>query len=81
MAKLYFLSNFLQGKQITRVDVEHIKLLDDEGQFDIYLWDRITYRIIIDSIKKSIKNPSALAIGILGFPYALLVWALSASYC
>lgn len=31
LTKLYFLSNFLLGKQVTTsVDIDHIKMLDDE---------------------------------------------------
>lgn len=37
LAKLCFLSNFLLGKQITtKVDIDHINMLDDEDQFDSY---------------------------------------------
>ena len=76
LTKIYFLENFLLGKQLTTgVDVEHIKLVDDEIQFDSYPWGRIGYQVVIDSIKKSIKNPSTLAVGISGFAYAFLVWA------
>ena len=34
----------------------------------------IGYNVLIDSIKKSIKKNSALAVGISGFAYSLLVW-------
>ncbi|KAA0040611.1 uncharacterized protein E5676_scaffold98G001180 [Cucumis melo var. makuwa] len=42
MAKIYFLENFLLGKQFTtNIDLEHIKLVDDEKEFDAYPWERI----------------------------------------
>ncbi|KAA0058534.1 uncharacterized protein E5676_scaffold606G00970 [Cucumis melo var. makuwa] len=47
MAKIYFLENFLLGKQFTiGIDLEYIKLLDDEKQFDEYPWGRIVYECI-----------------------------------
>ena len=58
MTKVYFLENFLLGKQLTtRVDIECIKLVDDETQFDAYPWDRIGHHVMIDSIKKKKKSP------------------------
>ena len=57
MAKIYFLENFLLGKQFTTgIDSEHIKLVDDEKYFDAYPWDRIRYNALIDPIKNSIKK-------------------------
>ena len=58
MAKIYFLENFLIGKQFTtRCDLEYIKLLDDEKQFDVFPWEMIGYNDLIDSIKKIYKKP------------------------
>lgn len=47
LAKLYVLSNFLMGKQVgTGVELEHIRLLDDEDQFDNYPWGRLAYNSV-----------------------------------
>lgn len=61
LAKLYFLSNFLLGKQVTTgVEIHHIMMLEDEIQFDQYPWDCITYMTIMESINNAIKNADAL---------------------
>ena len=60
MTKIYFLENFLLGKQFTTgCDLEHIKLLDDEKQFDVYPWRRIGYNVLIE-FEKSIKKKTLL---------------------
>ncbi|TYK22552.1 uncharacterized protein E5676_scaffold584G00070 [Cucumis melo var. makuwa] len=44
ITKIYFLENFLLGKQFTTgYDLEHIKLIDDEKQFDAFPWGRIVW--------------------------------------
>lgn len=76
MAKLYILEMFILGKQIrTGINHEYTLLVDDKEQFDKYPWGRISYEITIDFVKKAIKSNDASAIGIGGFPFALLVWA------
>uniref|UniRef100_A0A0A0KI50 TF-B3 domain-containing protein n=1 Tax=Cucumis sativus TaxID=3659 RepID=A0A0A0KI50_CUCSA len=76
MAKLYILEMFILGKQIrTGINHEYTLLIDDKKQFDSYPWGRISYEITVDFVKKSIKSNDASAIGVGGFPYALLVWA------
>lgn len=56
LVNLYFLSNFLLGKQVTTgIDIGHIKMLDDEEQFDQYPWGSIAYMTTVESIKNSIK--------------------------
>lgn len=57
LAKLYLLSNFLIGKQIsTGVEVDQINLLDDEEQFDNCPWCKLAYTTTIDSIKRKKKS-------------------------
>ena len=57
MTKIYFLENFLLGKQFTTgCDLENIELTDDEEQFDVFPWGRLDNNLLIDSIKKSIKE-------------------------
>lgn len=76
MAKLYMLETFILGKQIrTGINHEYTLLIDDKKQFDQYPWGRVSYEITIDFMKKAIKSHDVSAIGIGGFPYALLVWA------
>lgn len=76
MAKLYMLEMLVLGKQIrTGINHEYTLLIDDKEQFERYPWGRVSYEITLDFVKKAIKSNDASAVGIGGFPYALLVWA------
>lgn len=57
MAKLFVLGNFILGKQTKIwIEVEYIKLLDDDEQFEKYHQRCVSFNTTIKLAKKSKKN-------------------------
>ena len=54
---MYILLNVVLGKQTTtQIDLSHMALVYDEEKFHYFPWGTLSYRMIIDSVKKSISN-------------------------
>ena len=73
-ANMYILLNVVLGKQImTQIDLSHMAMVNDEEKFHSFLWGILSYRMTIDSVKKSISNPKSKIFGLDGFLHAILL--------